>query len=578
MIAVLIHITLSLAFAYIGSSIFGALSLGIAVASLIVSAVLARNIASGFSTLDWKFFSFPRGEAGLLEVSLFSLIIFVGVRHCIWILAPVDHGFATLDIFNYGDLPMHLGYIRNLARGAYFPPVNPGFASEPLRYPFGLDLYQALWDTLGLNLSANLAYVSTALLLVSLLCLKRFGGWWAIGGFFLGGGMIGWNMIGHRVSYNLLQDMVDWKNLFLTVFITQRGMQLALPLGLFLLMVIREFVAGRIQLKSRDRLWIGVMWGFLSLVHLHTFIAISLLLAGHTLIENGVAGLKKLFVSRIFFTAFLPATYFVLRSSDGLQKAGIIHWHAWWGYKGDGLSTYLGLNFGFWLLLPLAIAAVLIFRKSMPEKQRRIYMSLLVFDTLLFILFLNLIFAPWEWDNIKLLIWPFLALTRLAWLVVDPILPRFSRTVIAIALFFTGFTSLMGSIDSQSSRLSEIYTNEILASTEGAIKKVPVQSVFAAATSYNHPLSYFGGIRVADYEGHLWTHGIQADPTIIALREVMKGEGDWLSTARKLHVDYIFWGPQERTLYGDAHRPWMDDLKNVSDVDGFEVYQVKDKE
>jgi len=52
---------------------------------------------------------------------------------------------------NLGDLSLHLTYIRYLANGAAFWPDNPIFASGPLTYPVGIDLFDSLLKLIGVE-------------------------------------------------------------------------------------------------------------------------------------------------------------------------------------------------------------------------------------------------------------------------------------------------------------------------------------------------------------------------------------------------------------------------------------------
>jgi len=73
------------------------------------------------------------------------------------------------------------------------------------------------------------------------------------------------------------QSSVAWKNLYLALFVPQRGFLLALPAGLVLLWSWRRrLLRGEAGLSP----WIeGILWEALPLVHLHTFLFVSLLAA-----------------------------------------------------------------------------------------------------------------------------------------------------------------------------------------------------------------------------------------------------------------------------------------------------------
>ena len=225
---------------------------------------------------DLRFGLFSRGESGALEVIVTILVLYVSARHFLWMFFELDAKLMTLHANNFGDLPLHINYIREIANGVSFPPVNPSFASEVLRYPFGPDLYNALWEILGVPMASHLFVVGLLSTIVAVTVLRWFGSWWAVGGFFLSGGLAGWTLLtGHPIAGDLLTG-IDWKNLFLSVFITQRGVLFALPVGILLMESTRRIFFGEVRASKTVLTTLGLMWGILPLFHAHAFVIVSL--------------------------------------------------------------------------------------------------------------------------------------------------------------------------------------------------------------------------------------------------------------------------------------------------------------
>lgn len=580
-VAFLLHAFFSTWIAYVLALAFGELSTWISALSLGLGTFfgfrLARRLTLG--NTEFQFRSFSNGQPGALEKLLTGLVLYVCGRHFIWIFFQMDHNLATLSVFNYGDLPLHINYIRSLAAGLEFPLSNPSFAMESLRYPLGVDLYNALWESLGVPLAAHLALTGIAASIASVVLLRSFAGWWGIGGFFLSGGLVGWSILKGQPLDNF-HASVEWKNLLLTVFITQRGFLFALPLGLLLLKCFRDHFSGRRPLSRHVYLGLMLVWGGLPLIHLHAFVVLSVLIAASAFEEKRMAGLKELFRPRLFFWAFAPALGLILYSTSFFSKAGVAHWDWFWtAPEGQALEFFV-FNFGFWLILPLAIGIGLWrARKSMEDSRlRKLWIEFAVYLSLL-LLFLNLMLAPWAWDNVKVLIWPYLGLARLGWIVVDPLLNSALRPITSVALFYSGFLALVWSVQAPpAKRAVTLYSTAELAKVEGALSEIPMSAVFAAAPTHHHPLTYFGRLRILGYEGHLWSHGIDsAKIDFVRTRQenLMKGLGDWKVLVEELGITHIFWGPLEQTQYGDGgERPWMNILRNVSRVPGYAIYAV----
>ena len=579
----LLHALYSAAVADLLAIAYGHLTPGIAGISLILGTVIARIHAKRFRSshpeLRWN--SFTDSPVGTLEIVLFAFFVYAGLRHFGWMLYPSDFGLSTLDPFNFGDLPLHINYIRSMANGISFPPANPSFASKHLLYPFGPDLYNALFEILGVRLQAHLAVVGFLGVLASLVTLRAFGGWWAVGAFFLSGGIAGWDILSKGLTNSHAANGVHWKNLFLAVLVTQRGMLFALPAGLLLLHFTQKHFANETRLNRSQMTVVGLIWAILPLFHLHTFVAVSLMMLGFAIANGGLKAAREFLTSRMALIAYLPATYQVLASTEFLKKAGIVRIRWGWMAESGKFIAFSIENFGPWLLVPVLVAIAL-YHRWRSEPSSRVTKAVAIefaFDLSLFALFMNVMLAPWEWDNIKVLIWPYLGLARVAWIVIDPYLERMKQTwalgALAAILFFSGFTAVLWSV--QSPRLTglQIYHTSQLAYAEGALKEIPRTAVFAAAMTHDHVLTYFGGMRAVGYEGHLWSHGVNASAAVAKLKTLMRGEPGWERAAKDLEVEYIYWGPQEAAVFGADQKPWMAQYRNVSRVPEHAIYAVK---
>ena len=581
-LAWLLHAVYTTVLAYGLSTTFGGLSPTVAIISLIGGTIFGWRHARALHKIypDLRLKAFSPGQAGVIELALTVFIVYACGRHFMWMLYPADASLNSLSLNNFGDLPMHVNYIKSFANGLKFPPVNPSYAMEPLRYPLGVDLYDAVWEVLGLRMAAHLFLVGILSTLASLILLRKYAGWWGIGAFFLNGGIA---TIAALSSSSIdPQSGLEWKNLLLSVFITQRGMLFALPVGLLILIAVRDHLSGAKVLDGGRKTLIGLLWGFIPLFHLHAFVAISLILAGVAFEYGRATGIAKFLLSRITLVAFFPATSFILYSTGFLQKAGVAHidWLWTWDPEKMSFAQFMITNFGLWLLVPVAIGVSLWAKGGPWPKEERDRMAIeLMWQFALWVIFFNVMLAPWGWDNIKVLIWPYLGFARLANQTLEKRIGHLwepvERPVFATALFLAGFISVISSIRAPERKAVGIYNRGELANTEGAIQDVPLAAVFAAAPTHNHPLTYFGRLRALGYEGHLWSHGINATETAAKQNKIMKGEEGWLEAARSLGVTHIFWGPAEREKYGEGERPWMTVLSNVSRVPDYAIYAVK---
>jgi hypothetical protein len=155
-----------------------------------------------------------------------------------------------------------------------------------------------------------------------------------------------------------------------------------------------------------------------------------------------------------------------------------------------------------------------------------------------FILCFLIAFAPWEWDNTKLLIWAWLVAAPFLWSrVIEPLAPM-ARVSLCVALFFSGAISLVAGLDGKHGY--ELAKRSELASARMALRDVPPGTRIAVEPQFNHPVILLGYPVVCGYDGHLWSHGLRYQETLAKLRSVLRRESDWLDTAAELGAEWIY--------------------------------------
>ncbi|MBC2837120.1 hypothetical protein [Paragemmobacter straminiformis] len=566
------HAVLATSIAYLLSLASQGLDARVALVSLVLALPLALLPARRFADL-------PRLPLNALEWGIAVLVTAFCFGHFQGILLTGPDSYGTRDVMNFGDLPLHISYLRSFVDGTAFPPPNPGYPTDPLRYPLGADLYNALWEAVGADTALHLMLTGFVTILLCVALLLRFGGWWALGGMFLNISWVttaamvapaGWDGID-------FQNGTQFKNLTLALMVPQRSMLFALPIGLMLILALDGHASGKRPLARNAQVMLGLLWGVMPLFHLHAFVAVSLILGLVALARGGLRGAGRLLSGPMALTAYLPAILLVLHSTAWLQKAGVAHITLGWMAGDQPFLPFLWDNFGLWLALPLAVAACLWADRNAPDARATRRMA--IGTVALFALFFTVMLAPWDWDNIKLIIWPWLLLLALAERLVQPRLDRLGRAAapVAAALLLAPAVLLLAySLRSGGTNGYGLIARDEVIGTEAAVEALPKDAVFAASRRVNHPLDWLGRFRVLGYEGHLWSHGIDTAPRDALLQKLMQGAPDWSEAARALGIDYIYWGPPEVQEYGPDPRPWMATLENVSTMPGFAVYALPD--
>jgi hypothetical protein len=498
-----------------------------------------------------------------------AAVLFAGfaVRAFCWLVYFDGDSISVLSPNNLGDLPLHLTYIRYFAKGARFWPQNPIYSGIPLHYPAGIDIFNALLHLAGCDDFRALIWVGLAGSAVTCYALLRWGGWFAVMGFLCNSGLAGWKFFHHYAfRFQDYQQAVDWKSIPLSMFVTQRGLLYAIPAGLLLLAVWRAQWfrdPGEPEPGVRMPLWVQVtLYGTMPLFHLHTFLFLSALLGWWIVL--GHAGVRlRAEAGDLVLWSVLPATACVSLVAglfqQGQSVAKVIHLKPGWMQEDQEFFRYWFMNFG---VLPLLVLALLVWivlryrdRAAVRNAFAFVFPSVFVFCVACVVMF-----APWEWDNTKIMIWAYLCvlpfihemLVEIPGIMGIPV-----RAICYILLFFSGFVSLVGGLDGRHTGF-EIAKRSELEPVSFAVQFLPPDSTFAGWPTYNHPLLLCGCKMVEGYAGHLFSHGIAYEAREEELKAMMMGAPEWRAMANDLNVRYLYWGEMEEQGYPGSTKPWED--------------------
>ena len=523
------------------------------------------------------------------------------LRSFCWLLYIDGERLRIQSPNNLGDLALHITYIRYFANGVSLWPANPIYVfSEHLRYPAGMDLFNALLSYLHVDLIRGLVWTGLLASIATFYAFFRWGGMFGIAGFLFNGGVAGFEFL-KTLKFGDYQGgkTIAWKSIPLTMFVTQRGLLYAIPAGLLLLWSWRERFF-RIGERNRHRaplpFWVELaLYASMPLFHFHTFLALSIVLVclfGLELVNQlkltfdlirreGIAGLRSLIIGKtrwgelfsdtrirkhvalLLVSSVVPATFFVWLITDQFHARSVLEWHPGWVQNDDDFAApffqFWLMNFGIWVPLVFALIGLSGWNawksgwrwgKNLPED-----VAFLLPASAIFILAFFVQTAPWGWDNLKLMIWAYFLVLPFLW---SDLIIRWSmpiRIAVWIALFGSGFISLFGGL--AAGRPGFEFSDRAELDAIGiAARRLPVEARFAAYPIYNHPLLLQGRKVVLGYPGHLWTEGFEYTDTYNWLTKLMQGSADWREIARALRVRYLFWGREEMINYPASKRPW----------------------
>ena len=582
------------------------------------------------------------------------------VRSFCWLLYIDSSELKIQSPNNLGDLSLHLTMIKNFANGVPLWPDSPIFVFSKLRYPAGIDLFNALLSLVHVDLLIGLVWVGLLASLAIFYGFYQWGGTFAVAGFLFNGGIAGFQFLKtfkfldyQGTAADIAHKPIAWKSIVLSMLVTQRGWLYAIPAGLLLLWHWREkfFPAetlaeggssavglakaddpGSIQGNDPGQAtavnargyrrgplpwWVELsIYASMPLFHLHTFIALTIVLIVGLFFER-VPGIEiftdapiRRHAAAMLIAAFIPASFFVWLTTDQFHAASVLKWHPGWaqdstefaapffklGPKDWGSSTGPGLllqktwngviapflqfwlpNFGLWVLLALGLVGLCGWRiwkgkwrwgDTPPADIAFVIAAVVIFAFGYFVQT-----APWDWDNLKLMVWGYFLILPFLW---SDIIGRWAfpeRAATCLLLFGSGFVTLLGGLSAghpgfgliERARLDHIGT---------ALRPLPVEARFATYPTYNHPVLLQGRRVVLGYPGHLWTEGFDYSKANDQLTALMNGAANWRDAAKALGVRYIFWGQDEKTNYQSSSRPWEATAFLVASGDWGAIYDL----
>src|SRR4029077_19429243 len=226
----------------------------------------------------------------------------------------------------------------------------------------------------------------------------------------------------------------------------------------------------------------------------------------------------------MLIAAFIPATFFVWLTTDQFHAASVLKWHPGWaqdsselgapyvrlGPKDFGSSTMFGQllqktwngviapffqfwlpNFGLWVPLAMGLVGMVGWRiwkrkwrwgDRPPADIAFVLAAVMIFGVGYFVQT-----APWEWDNLKLMVWGYFLILPFLW---SDIIGRWAfpeRAAMCIALFGSGFVTLLGGLSAGHPGFGLIERAK-LDNIGVAVRPLPLEARFAAWPTYNDPI------------------------------------------------------------------------------------------
>jgi hypothetical protein len=299
------------------------------------------------------------------------------------------------------------------------------------------------------------------------------------------------------------------------------------------------------SLPARRMIAAGLVTGLLPLVHAHSFITVM-----------GVGAVLALINFKqwrdwlaFFIVASVVAGPQLLWSTHGsaISTRSFIGYEFGWGHGDENFFLFWLKNTG--VFIPLLIAALL-WKTDSYLVSRKLLFFYLPF-TLCFIVPNLIKFAPWIWDNIKILFYWWIASAPLVALLLarlwqGSLSKRVAAVVLLVMLTLAGGLDVLQLVTRQGEY--QEFDHDGVAFAEMVKQKTMPRATILHAPIHNTPIFLTGRRSVMGYPGHIWTHGINSGPRESEIKRIYEGAADAQALLAKYRVDYVVVDPQERSL------------------------------
>ncbi len=515
-----------------------------------------------------------------------------------------DGAILTGGSNNLGDLPFHLGAIASFVDGNNFPPMNPSFAGTKFSYPFIADLVSACFMMLGISIrdamhAQNLMWAFSLVVIFErfvfglvgdrlaaklapvLLMLSGglgfawfFSDWWGQAtGFF--------QFLGQMPKDYTIGDEFRWGNSLTTLFITQRGMLLGMPLTLLVLGALWEMFRredgpaetartfGAFLGAHRGMVVIGLLAGLLVMVHLHSLMVLFIVSLFLMMLKPSAGFIKAMMVFGVSVAlGAVPELIWSLTGSSS-RATEFFSWHFGWDKREHSFVWFWVKNTG--IAIPsIAVGIYLLIKTSRSEvepvpdtKKKKVKVkpaaaayhdglkAALFYVPFVFIFVASNAakFAPWEWDNIKLLIYWYVVSAAfiaffLSWLWRQAVGHKIAAAVLLFSLTAAGALDVWRVTNGQINWT--VFSADAVAVADRIKATTPRDALFVNATTYNSAVVLSGRPSLMRYPGHLGSHGIDYREREQDIRSIYAGGPQAKEMMRKWGVGYVMVSPEEK--------------------------------
>lgn len=423
-------------------------------------------------------------------------------------------------------------------------------------------------------------------------------------------------------DYTIRPKGIRWGNALITLLLTQRSLLLGMPITLIALSQLwKVFTSDKEEIntikqdgedgkenKKTFRLppsafclfFVGLLAGTLPLVHVHSLAALFIVAAFLFFFRLDKWREWSAFGAGVCLIAVPELLWITTGSASRFSE--FFGFHFGWDAGDENVFLFWAKNLG--LFIPLLIVAIYLVQKyindkqeaenavekaenksAAPEKNKTVYDSPFTVRHLYFYLPFLLIFvvanlfklAPWEWDNIKVLIyWYICSIPFVAWLLANlwerKTAYKSAFFACLIILTFSGALDVWRVVSKQINY--QVFSSDAVKIAEQIKQKTAPNALFLNAPTYNSAVVLSGRRSLMRYNGHLSSYGIDYLPREREVKRIYEGSGLAQNFLGKNKVEYVIISPEE-TANLTVNEDFFSSFPIIAEAGEYKVYQVK---
>lgn len=349
----------------------------------------------------------------------------------------------------------------------------------------------------------------------------------------------------------------------------------------------------------RQMIAAGVVAGLMPLVHAHSFVVMMLMGAcmalaqgmfvllsndeeargaraeGHILARVWAVWRPWVLFAVAASVLALPQMFFATRES-AVNAGKFFGWEFGWAHGQTNVVWFWIKNTA--VFIPLLVAA-LVWRGA--GVSRRLLFFYLPF-VLCFVVPNVYRLSPWVWDNIKVLLYWWVASAPLVALLLARLWRRGGVwRAAALALLF--MQTAAGGLDVWRAASGAVerrsFDPEGVAFAEVIKQETSPRSLILHAPTYNDPVYLTGRRTFLGYPGHVWSHGIDYTPREADLKRIYSGSADAPALIERAGIEYVVVGPLEREELHKynltVNESFFARYRKVGEAGGYRLYKTK---